>query len=184
MSKIISYQRPENLEEALSLLSLDNHVPLAGGTLLNANEDMEPLHLVDLQSLALKGIDNSNGKLKIGAMTTLHEIMKNSDCPDSIRLSSRSELPSTLRTLATIGGTIASCDSDSQLIASLLVHDAAVTILNSDGELSVPLQEVLSEPERLESELILSIDVATDGEFILESTGRTPTDKPLSLIHI
>ena len=54
MSKIISYQRPENLEEALSLLSLDNHVPLAGGTLLNANEDMEPLHLVDLQSLALK----------------------------------------------------------------------------------------------------------------------------------
>ena len=185
MSKIISYQRPENLEEALSLLSLDNHVPLAGGTLLNANEDMEPLHLVDLQSLALKGIDNSNGKLKIGAMTTLHEIMKNSDCPDSIRLSSRSELPSTLRTLATIGGTIASCDSDSQLIASLLVHDAAVTILNSDGELSVPLQEVLSEPERLESELILSIDVATDGEFILESTGScllytSPSPRDLS----
>ena len=72
MSKIISYQRPENLEEALSLLSLDNHVPLAGGTLLNANEDMEPLHLVDLQSLALKGIDNSNGKLKIGEMKTLN----------------------------------------------------------------------------------------------------------------
>ena len=179
MSKIISYQRPENLEEALSLLSLDNHVPLAGGTLLNANEDMEPLHLVDLQSLALKGIDNSNGKLKIGAMTTLHEIMKNSDCPDSIRLSSRSELPSTLRTLATIGGTIASGDSDSQLIASLLVHDAEVTILKSDGELSVPLQEVLSKPELMDSGIILSIDIATDGESRLEATGRTPADTPI-----
>ena len=179
MTKIISYQRPGNLEEALSLISQDNHVPLAGGTQLNTNEDTEPLHLVDLQSLALKGIDSSNGKLKIGSMTTLHEIMKNSDCPDLIRLSSRSELPSTLRTLATIGGTIASGDSDSQLIASLLVHDAELVILNSDGELSVPLQEVLSKPERMESEIILSIDVATDGKSLLEATGRTPADTPI-----
>ncbi|MCH1515040.1 MAG: FAD binding domain-containing protein [Acidimicrobiales bacterium] len=179
MTKIISYQRPGNLEEALSLISQDNHVPLAGGTQLNTNEDTEPLHLVDLQSLALKGIDSSNGKLKIGSMTTLHEIMKNSDCPDLIRLSSRSELPSTLRTLATIGGTIASGDSDSQLIASLLVHDAELMILNSDGELSVPLQEVLSKPERMESEIILSIDVATDGKSLLEATGRTPADTPI-----
>ena len=179
MTKIISYQRPENLEEALSLISQDKHVPLAGGTQLNTNEDTEPLHLVDLQSLALKGIDSSNGKLKIGSMTTLHEIMKNSDCPDLIRLSSRSELPSTLRTLATIGGTIASGDSDSQLIASLLVHDAELMILNSDGELSVPLQEVLSKPERMESEIILSIDVATDGKSLLEATGRTPADTPI-----
>ena len=180
MTKIISYQRPENLEEALSLISQDKHVPLAGGTQLNTNEDTEPLHLVDLQSLALKGIDSSNGKLKIGSMTTLHEIMKNSDCPDLIRLSSRSESPSTLRTLATIGGTIASGDSDSQLIASLLVHDAEVTILNSsDGELSVPLQEVLIKPEGLESELIISIDIATDGKSLLEATGRTPADTPI-----
>lgn len=179
MTKIISYQRPENLEEALSLISQDKHVPLAGGTQLNTNEDTEPLHLVDLQSLALKGIASSNGKLKIGSMTTLHEIMKNSDCPDLIRLSSRSELPSTLRTLATIGGTIASGDSDSQLIASLLVHDAELMILNSDGELSVPLQEVLSKPERMESEIILSIDVATDGKSLLEATGRTPADTPI-----
>ena len=180
MTKIISYQRPKNIEEALSLVCQDKHVPLAGGTQLNANEDTEPLHLVDLQSLALKGIASSNGKLKIGSMTTLHEIMKNSDCPDLIRLSSRSESPSTLRTLATIGGTIASGDSDSQLIASLLVHDAEVTILNSsDGELSIPLQEVLIKPEGLESELIMSIDIATDGEFILEATGRTPADTPI-----
>ena len=180
MAKIISYQRPGNIEEALSLISLDKHVPLAGGTLLNTSEDKQPLHFVDLQGLPLKGIEHSNGKLTIGSMATLDEIMKNSDCPDSIRLSSRSELPSTLRTLATIGGTVASGDSDSQLIASLLVHDAEVTILNSsDGELSVPLQEVLIKPEGLESELIMSIDIATDGEFILEATGRTPADTPI-----
>ena len=179
MTKIISYQRPKNIEEALSLVCQDKHVPLAGGTQLNANEDTEPLHLVDLQSLALKGIDRSNGKLKIGSMTTLHEIMKNSDSPNLIRLSSRSELPSTLRTLATIGGTIASGDSDSQLIASLLVHDAEVTILKSDGELSVPLQEVLSKPELMDSGIILSIDIATDGESRLEATGRTPADTPI-----
>ena len=70
MTKIISYQRPENLEEALSLISQDKHVPLAGGTQLNTNEDTEPLHLVDLQSLALKGIDSSNGKLKIPILFT------------------------------------------------------------------------------------------------------------------
>ncbi|MDP6964698.1 MAG: FAD binding domain-containing protein [Acidimicrobiales bacterium] len=180
MTKIISYQRPGNLEEALSLLSLDKHVPLAGGTLLNTSEDNEPLHFVDLQGLPLKGIKRSNGKLTIGSMVTLDEIMKNSDCPDSIRRSSRSELPSTLRTLATIGGTVASGDSDSQLIASLLVHDAEITILNSsDGELSIPLQEVLIKPEGLASELIMSIDLDTDGECVMEATGRTPADTPI-----
>ena len=180
MAKILSYQRPENLGEAISLISLDKHVPLAGGTLLNASEDKEPLHFVDLQGLALKGTERSNGKLTIGSMMTLDEIMKNSDCPDSIRLSSRSELPSTLRTLATIGGTVASGDSDSQLIASLLVHDAEVTILNSDSEESnVPLQEVLSESNGSETQLILSIVLDPDGECVLEATGRTPADTPI-----
>jgi len=83
MAKILSYQRPENLGEAIRLISLDKHVPLAGGTLLNASEDKEPLHFVDLQGLALKGTERSNGKLTIGSMMTLDEIMKNSDCPDS-----------------------------------------------------------------------------------------------------
>jgi len=180
MAKILSYQRPENLGEAIRLISLDKHVPLAGGTLLNASEDKEPLHFVDLQGLAIKGTERSNGKLTIGSMMTLDEIMKNSDCPDSIRLSSRSELPSTLRTLATIGGTVASGDSDSQLIASLLVHDAEVTILNSDSEESnVPLQEVLSESNGSETQLILSIVLDTDGECVLEATGRTPADTPI-----
>ena len=179
MATIISYQRPESLEEALSLISQDKHVPLAGGTLLSASENKEPLHFVDLQGLALKEIGQSNGKLTIGSMMTLDEIMKNSDCPDSIRLSSRSELPSTLRTLATIGGTVASGDSDSQLIASLLVHDAEVTILSSHGESNVLLQEVLSESVNLGAQLILSIDLDTDGECVLEATGRTPADTPI-----
>ena len=179
MAKIISYQRPGNLEEALSLISLDKHVPLAGGTLLNSSEDNEPLHFVDLQELPLKGIERSNGKLTMGSMATLDEIMKNSDCPDSIRRSSRSELPSTLRTLATIGGTVASGDSDSQLIASLLVHDAEITTLSSNGESNIPLQEVLGETESFRAQLILSIDIATDGECVMEATGRTPADTPI-----
>jgi len=179
MAKIISYQRPGNLEEALRLISLDEHVPLAGGTLLNTSEDKEPLHFVDLQGLPLKGIEHSNGKLTIGSMVTLDEIMKNSNCPDSIRLSSRSELPSTLRTLATIGGTVASGDSDSQLIASLLVHDAEITILSSDGESNVPLQEVLGKSENFRSQLILSIDLDADGDCVMEATGRTPADTPI-----
>ena len=179
MAKIISYQRPGNLEEALRLISLDKHVPLAGGTLLNTSEDKEPLHFVDLQGLPLKGIERSNGKLTIGSMATLDEIMKNSGCPDSIRLSSRSELPSTLRTLATIGGTVASGDPDSKLIASLLVHDAEVTILNSAGESNVPLQEVLGESDSSGTQLILSINLDTGGDCVMEATGRTPSDTPI-----
>ena len=54
MAKIISYQRPESLEDALNLISQEKHIPLAGGTLLNAGDDVEPLHLVDLQGLDLK----------------------------------------------------------------------------------------------------------------------------------
>ena len=179
MAKIISYQRPTNLEEAISLISQDKHVPLAGGTLLNASEDRAPLHFVDLQDLALKGINRSKEKLTIGSMTTLDEMMKNPDCPDLLRASSRSELPSTLRTLATIGGTVASGDSDSQLIASLLVYDAEIKVLNSEGESNVPLHEMLSEPNSYGAQLILSIELDTDGECVLEATGRTPTDTPI-----
>ena len=74
---------------------------------------------------------------------------------------------------------MASGDSDSQLIASLLVHDAEITTLSSDGESNIPLQEVLGETESFRAQLILSIDIATDGECVMEATGRTPADTPI-----
>ena len=179
MAKIISYQRPESLEAALNLISQEKHIPLAGGTLLNAGDDVEPLHLVDLQGLDLKRIEEAEGRLQIGSMVTLDEIIKNTNCPESIRISARSELPSTLRALATIGGTVASADSDSQLLACLLVHDADVVILGPNGESTSPISDVLGNLEIFNSQLILSISVATDGKCVFESTGRTPADTPI-----
>ena len=74
---------------------------------------------------------------------------------------------------------MASGDSDSQLIASLLVHDAEITILSSDGESNVPLQEVLGKSENFRTQLILSIDLDTNGDCVMEATGRTPADTPI-----
>ena len=179
MAKIISYQRPESLEDALNLISQEKHIPLAGGTLLNAGEDVEPLHLVDLQGLDLKRIEEAKGRLQIGSMVTLDEVIKNTNCPESIRISARLELPSTLRALATIGGTVASADSHSQLLACPLVHDAKVTILGPNGESTSPLSDVLGNLEIFNSQLILSISIATDGKCVFEAIGRTPADTPI-----
>ena len=73
--------KPANLGEALELMaSLENVKPIAGGT------DLLPLmrdgtiavdKIVDIQGLhELKGIMVKDGVLRIGALTTLTEIME------------------------------------------------------------------------------------------------------------
>ena len=43
MSRAHNYHRPTTIDEAVSLLAIDGHVPLAGGTLLNADDDPTPV---------------------------------------------------------------------------------------------------------------------------------------------
>jgi CO/xanthine dehydrogenase FAD-binding subunit len=170
-----AYHRPETIEEALSLLADTRRTPLGGGTILNADRAVSALEAVDLQSLGLDQIAVDDGRLRIGSMATLHDVAGHANVPGVVSRIARSELPSTLRTIATVGGTVAGRHPDSVILAALLVHDAIVEIAGGDDvalgalfESGVPSGAIIT---------AVTIDIA--GDSVETSTGRTPADTPI-----
>ncbi len=178
MHQLTGYHRPTTIEAALELLD-GERLPLAGGTTIRHDGGADPVELVDLQALDLDTFAADVTGTEIGAMVRLQTLADSADVPDLIRRCARAELPSTLRSLATAGGTIGAGGSgqgsESVLLAALLVHDATVHF--ADG-VSSPLGEVLAGgPDR--SRLVTKVTVAPDGDSAFAATGRTPADTPI-----
>lgn len=179
MARVVGYHRPTSLDQALSLLDAPGppRVLLAGGTLVNAEGGTDPFEVVDLQAVGLSGIAETGDGLRIGATTTLQELTDEPLIPQVLADLAQRELPSTLRSLATVGGTIATGDPDSELLAGLLVHEAVVTITGESGEAAYVLAEVLgmgSIPG-----IITAVSIETGGTTAAARTGRTPGDRPI-----
>ncbi|MGZ0220873.1 MAG: FAD binding domain-containing protein, partial [Acidimicrobiales bacterium] len=132
MPLIAAYHRPDTIDEALSLLDNSERIPLAGGTIINADREPSDLEVVDLQALGLDAIEPVGDRLRIGATATLAAITHSEHVPDTLRDLARRDQPASIRSLGTVGGTIASADPDSTFVAALLVHDAQVELAGSD----------------------------------------------------
>ena len=98
--------------------------------------------------------------------------------PSVVREAARHELPSTLRVQSTIGGCIASGDPDSELLATLLVHDGRVHLAQTSGSVEVPLDELLAELPLASGRIITAVSIDARGVSSLMRTGRTPADRP------
>jgi putative selenate reductase FAD-binding subunit len=180
MPTVISYHRPQRLDDAVRLLSTGPHrVALAGGTVLNAAPVGAPVEVVDLQAVGLDRIHGDSGRVVLGAMCRLDDVARDGAVPAFVRDAARRELPSTLRTLATIGGTVGAADGDSELLAALLVHDAIVHVAGTGGEEIVPLPQVLADHRRIAGRVITAVEIATGGDAVAERTARTPADVPI-----
>ena len=175
MPRIAAYHRPTDLDEALSLLTETNRVVLAGGTVINADRAPSDLEVVDLQSLGLDGIVTDGARIRVGAMTTLASVMDADLVPAWLRTIARSAEPSTLRTLATVGGAVASESSESVFAAALLVSDARVELAGADDR---PLAEIL-EVGVPAGALITAVTIDPTGTGAQASTARTPADVPI-----
>ncbi len=171
MPLLVGYHRPNTLSEAVSLLAQPHHVPLAGGTVLNADRSRSDLVGVDLQALGLDSIAHENSTATIGAMVRLSEVVGAFD-GDLLSEAARRELPSTLRTVGTVGGSVAVAGSENLVVAALLASSATVA---TDDEERRDLVDFLAEPRGL----IVSVDVDTSGSWVFEHTGRTPMDTPI-----
>jgi carbon-monoxide dehydrogenase medium subunit len=179
MNQVIGYHRPTSLPEALQLLDSGRRVPLAGGVHLHHEGGADPTEVVDLQAAGLDAIEVESTSARIGAMVRLQALTDEQRLPEVIREAARAEQPSTLRTLATVGGTIAAAADDSLLLAALLAHDTNVRLASAaHGERTASLAELLAEDPRA-GELIVEITVATDGVAAVAHTGRTPRDVPI-----
>lgn len=88
---ITTYHRPQTLDEALTLLTQPNTLPLGGGTLLS-KPTTDSVAVVDLQALGLDSLRvngnpsaGSGQALQIGATCTLQALLESQDCPAALK---------------------------------------------------------------------------------------------------
>ena len=184
MPSVLAYHRPQSLDEAQKLASQKNTFIIGGGTLVIPDVLSSPTKeavIIDLQAVGLTGIfselSGGQSSVKIGAMTRLSELIGNEKIPMIVHELSSKELPSTLRTQATIGGTIADRNGESILLSGFLALNAEIEI---NCETWIPLNQFLqSEPlEGIITALRFNIPTA-ESETSFHSVGRTPMDVPI-----
>lgn len=178
MPSVVAYHRPQTIDEAAELLSDTSRRAIGGGTVTVPRSRVERavgVELVDLQDLGLAGITvDADGRLRIGAMVRIGDLMAHPEVPSLLSELARRELPSTLRYQATVGGTVALADPDSILVAGLLVHDAVVELHDDDPR---PLGRSID--ECVGQRIVTAITIDPTGEGAVAATGRTPADEPI-----
>lgn len=176
MKTIAAYHRPANVDQAVSLLSRAEvtSTVVAGGTALNTINLPPQTEVVDIQDAVGTEIERRGDRVVYGAMARLTDVIEHDATPPLLSELGRREGPNTLRNASTIGGTVAEGNSESELVAGLLVHDAAVTLSGSDTEL--PIATLMADWSLLDRAIITSVSVQIGGETASDRTGRTPAD--------
>ena len=174
---ITAYHRPKTLDEALTLLTQPNTLPLGGGTLLSHGTS-DPVQAVDLQLLGLDSLTKSGNNLELGATLTLQSLLESEHCPTALKSALKLEAPLNIRNSATVAGTLVSCDGRSTFASVLLAMDAKITIhqLSSDQSSVIGIGEFLPlRPRGLITQIAIPINIKLAFEYV----SKTPADKPL-----
>lgn len=176
---ITAYHRPKTLNEALTLLTQQDTVPLGGGTLLS-HEKTASVQAIDLQLLNLDSLNPSGNNLELGATLTLQALLESEHCPPALQTALKLEAPLNLRNTATVAGTLMASDGRSTFACALQAMDAKIeqAILN---ESNIEYQTTnIGEFLPLRSpELITKIILPNNIKLAFEYVSKTPTDKPL-----
>ena len=180
MTVLSQYQRPATLHDALELLSRDGSMVLAGGTGVNAGQRPTAAMLVDLQALGLDVVHVADdGVLVVGATARLGDLATTAAAPLWLRDLARKELPSALRTLATVGGTVVAGGWESALVAGLLACDAVVTMVGREGTTQLGLAALLADLDLIAGCIITAVRLDTTGSASVHTTARTIADRPI-----
>jgi len=192
---ITAYHRPQTLDEALTLLTQPNVLPLGGGTLLS-HPTSDSVEAVDLQALGLNTVKKSGNNLEIGATVTLQQLLESEHCPDMLKSALKLEAPLNLRNAATVAGTLVSCDGRSTFAAVMLALDAKLELksinkfelVEMETESRPPRQDVITlglgeflplRFDQIQGKLITSTTVPLNVKLAFDYVSRTPADKPI-----
>jgi CO/xanthine dehydrogenase FAD-binding subunit len=180
---ITEYFRPQNLEEALTLLSRPDTRPLAGGTVLS-HSGHDSFAVVDLQSLGLDKLRKSRYHLEIGATVTLQKLLEYPHSPPALKSALKLDGPLNLRNMGTVAGTLVTCDGRSPFAAVMLALDAKMTVLDG-GSSIINLGDFLPiRQELLRGKLITKILIPLSTKIAFETVGRSPADKPIVCVAL
>jgi CO/xanthine dehydrogenase FAD-binding subunit len=174
MSDIQQYAAPNSLAEALDILRAGEVTILAGGTDLMPQSKagrvkLQPT-LLNIQRIAeLHGITQSEGGVRIGALTTITELLNSKLVRE--RFSALSQAcdhfaSDQLRNAGTIGGNICNASPAGDTLVPLLVLDARVVLASKpNGTMTtrtLPLSEFFTGPgrtKRIADELLIAVDL-------------------------
>jgi len=176
---ITNYHRPKTLDEALTLLTQPNIVPLGGGTLLS-HLISESVEVVDLQSLSLDTVNKHGQNLELGATLTLQTLLESEHCPPALKSALKLEAPLNIRNAATVAGTLVACDGRSTFASMLLAMDAKVSVSSKQkAEEIINIGDLLPLREQMRGKLITKIVIPLNIKLAFEYVSRTPADTPI-----
>lgn len=172
MLKNFDYYAPATIEEAVTLLGREGARAVAGGTdlVIHIRAGIaSPTSLVDLAGLGLSYIRVEAGRIKIGATTTVAELLAAGAVRDNLAcLLEAAEAFGSVQTrnLATLGGNLCSAVPSADLAPPLLVLDAQARIAGPNGDRILALDHFFSGPKKT---------VLAAGEILTEIEVPLPT---------
>jgi len=171
------YATPASMKEALTMLSTGDAKILAGGMSLIPMMKLRlsaPERVIDLSRVpGLKGITEDKGTIRIGAMTTHHEIedspLLRGKCP--LLAETATNIGDVqVRNMGTIGGSVAHADPAADYPAALLALEAKVRLVSVGSERTLSLQDFLVdtlttaiEPGEILQEIIVPAETSDAG---------------------
>ncbi|CUW39549.1 xanthine dehydrogenase, small subunit (fragment of part 1) [Magnetospirillum sp. XM-1] len=156
MTAIERYLAPASLDDALAALAGGNATILAGGTDLmpqsNAGKvSFRPILLNIRRIPELRAVDIAQGRITIGALTTINDLKDNPVIAKAVPLLAEAAdhfASDQVRNMGTIGGNVANASPAGDTLVPLLVLDAEVELASASGRRSVPMAEFFTGPGR------------------------------------
>lgn len=148
------YTAPTTLDEAVSALARggEDAKVLAGGQSLMPLLRLRlatPELLVDLNRVGeLRGVTDEGDRLRIGAMTTHHQVMRDPLVNEHCRLlalATATVADPAVRHRGTLGGSLAHADPAGDLPAVTIALDAEMVAAGSNGERTIPASEFFTD---------------------------------------
>jgi len=168
----VDYIRAGTVEEALDALAAPDTKLLAGGqSLLPAMKlrIARPSAVVDIGALGLDGIEERDGELVIGAMTTWDELERSGTRPALRAIADCAVGIGDLqvRNLGTIGGSLAHADPAADMPAVTIALGARLTVRSKAGARTIEAADLALGPfmtSLTEGELITEIAIPLPSE--------------------
>lgn len=190
----VSFYAPKTLEEALGLINdlRQQAVILAGGTDLvpkmNYNK-IHPNNIIYINNIGLNYIKKEDGKIKIGATTTLAELLKNkvisenaSVLKDAVKVMGSMAI----RNAATIGGNLVNASPAADSAIPLMILDAELVLKSNEDERTVKVEEFFTGPGETvlkSNEILVEIIIPVcSGKSVFKKLGKRKSET-LSIVN-
>jgi len=181
---IEKYFRPQNVEEALALLTdaQKDLTPLGGGTSVSRHQEAHH-GVVDLQDTGLDQITVQGQRIKVGAMVRLNDLIGHKDIHPEIQRAIMIDASENIRNMATLGGWLVSSTGRSITSSVLLTLDTTLTWEPGNNKVRMgnwlPLREV--DPPGI---LITEAKWWLRPHLAFEYVARSPKDKPILIVAV